>query len=419
MKNKEILLDVIGDVDETLIPDLTVRKRNTSILRWSVLGGACAAAVIACVAALPKLVQNHRTISPYDELTVTDKDVSWGTDKIDPKVTFGTTGFEGLMAYDISELDTPSPFDLSKLDTSNMWSPDASISSLPVYRNLAYTELGIAVYLSEEQMQKIAHNTASALNVAVEDTEISYVKDLYIKDHTGESASDKMLNSTYCLNAICSDNTAITVYGDGQIEINFEKQALPTGYQFSYSSTSKEEAQKCLAYLSDTYRRLLNYDHANYYSVADRTFSGEELRSYYVYDSSEDMVQNILNYDLSFSEFVPDENGNLMSIQLNDPLCASEYLGEYPIITPKEAAEQLLDGKYYSSVPKDQIRNGTITKEDIAKTELVYRNQKEAYYQPYYKFYIELDTTTINMADGLKNYGIFYVPAVASEYLER
>ena len=116
----------------------------------------------------------------------------------------------------------------------------------------------------------------------------------------------------------------------------------------------------------------------------------DESRSYFVYDNSDDPVKSILNYNLSFTTFAPNDNGELMCICLNNPLCASEYLGDYPIITENEATEALMNGKYLSSVPNDYIRNGSIVKENIAKTELVYRNNREKYYQPYYKYYVEL-----------------------------
>ena len=54
MKNKDILLDVIGDTDDKLVPDLTVKKKKSSIFKWTALGGICAAAIIACVSILPK-----------------------------------------------------------------------------------------------------------------------------------------------------------------------------------------------------------------------------------------------------------------------------------------------------------------------------------------------------------------------------
>lgn len=400
MKNKDILLDVIGDADENLVPELTAKKKKSSILKWTALGGVCAA-VIACVIALPKTNKNNSIVSPYDNLPQASHSSKPGKDKIRSDFEFDGMGFEGLMAYDISELDTPNP-----------WSPDLELSSMPVYRNLAYTTWRIPIYLSEEQMNEIAQNTASALNVNVNETKATYVKDF------NKGIPDEILNCVYCVDAECSDNTTITVYGDGKIKISFENQTLPSSYNFSYNNTSKEEAQKVLEYLSDKYADLLHYDNTVCYSFADRSYSGDEGRSYYVYDQSDDSVQNILNYNLSFSDFAPDDSGNLMCIWLNNPLCASEYLGEYPIITEKEATELLINGNYFSSVPNDYIRNGSISTDDISKTELVYRNNKEEYYQPYYKYYVELDSNEFDIADGLKDYGIFYVPAIKSEFLD-
>ena len=65
MKNKDILLDVIGDTDEKLVPDLTVKKN--SILKRTILGGVCAAAVIAGITILPK-AWNDTEITPSDNI---------------------------------------------------------------------------------------------------------------------------------------------------------------------------------------------------------------------------------------------------------------------------------------------------------------------------------------------------------------
>lgn len=67
MKNKDILLDVIGDTDEKLVPELTVKKKKSNIVKWSALGGVCAAAVIACIAILPK-AGDDTVISPSDKV---------------------------------------------------------------------------------------------------------------------------------------------------------------------------------------------------------------------------------------------------------------------------------------------------------------------------------------------------------------
>ncbi len=49
MKNRDILLDVIGDTDETLIPELSEKKKRGPAVKWTAVGGVCAAALIAFV----------------------------------------------------------------------------------------------------------------------------------------------------------------------------------------------------------------------------------------------------------------------------------------------------------------------------------------------------------------------------------
>ncbi len=404
MKNKDVLLDVIGDIDEELVPDILPQKR--SIRKYAIVcAGICAVLMVGFILGNRN---NNNSISPYGMLQQTlDGEKKTGTEKIKSAVTFGTMGFEGMMAYDISELDTPNP-----------WKFGANISSLPVFRNLAYIEgedsfMSGLSYLTEEQMRGIIQNTALALDVDVVDIRITYVKDI-----VQSGISDETMNGIYSMEANCSKKTMIIVYGDGEIKVDFENKSLPSRYNFSYKNTTAKEAEKILEYLGKEYANLLCFGNEVGYSYADRTFSGEEIRSYYIFDKSDDMVESILNFNFNSVRFSPDDDGNLMCIRLNNPYCSAEYIGDYSVISESDAKELLQNGNYYSSVPADYIRSGTILSEDIAKSELVYINERVEYYQPYYKFYVELDSSMFDMADDLKNFGIFYVPAVSSEFLD-
>lgn len=63
MKNKDILLDVIGDIDEALIPELSHAKNKRShIVKWTAIGGICAAAVIAGIILLPGSILPNDTL---------------------------------------------------------------------------------------------------------------------------------------------------------------------------------------------------------------------------------------------------------------------------------------------------------------------------------------------------------------------
>ena len=88
----------------------------------------------------------------------------------------------------------------------------------------------------------------------------------------------------------------------------------------------------------------------------------------------------------------------------------SQKMGDYPIINTEKAKELLLKGNYITTVPYELPGE-----KFIAKTELVYRTgAREAYFMPYYCFYVEIPEEE---RDGLKTYGAYYVPAVEEEYL--
>ena len=90
----------------------------------------------------------------------------------------------------------------------------------------------------------------------------------------------------------------------------------------------------------------------------------------------------------------------------------SEKIGDYPIITAKEAKESLAEGNYITTVPYDMPGM-----EYVKKAELIYRTGSlETYFMPYYRFYVEIPELE---EEGLKTYGAYYVPAVEEEYLSK
>lgn len=316
-------------------------------------------------------------------------------------------GFEGMMAYNISELENGNP-----------WTEETNITELPVFRNLSYTgdtNDEFNVYFTEEQMRDIAQKTAKSINADI--TQITVNR---VKDSTSKVYPDNIMNGVYSLEANCSSDVyCIFVEGDGTVGIwyNYEGVKLPSKYSFTYEKTTDFEAKKTLDYLSKKYSLLLSYDKPVPFTFADRTYDGAAIRSYYVYDGTGEITQDILNYNLSYAEFGPNDDGSLSVIWIYNYYSSSEYIGDYPIISKDEAQESLLNGHYYSSVPEDYLNGGKISENDIAKVELIYSHNGEEYYQPYYKFYVELKASEFNMAEDLKNFGIFYVPAVSGEYL--
>lgn len=431
MNNNEILLDVIGELDEALIPELSVKpKRNTAIRRSMIGGGICAAALIGAIFLLPETgghklpSQTSPTPSESNTQEVAQTEASIATEvqretetavpteaetvngkvKLSSAISFAGGGFEGLMAYDISELATANP-----------WSADLHIETLPVYRNLAYAkeypQLSGMACLTEERMQEIAQGIADGMG-----TTLTSTKTVLIGEIAGGTLPQTIKAMPSRLDAVLENGYSLSVHGNGNVQINCIRNPLQlvTGKDFTISSTSKEQALAAFDRLSEEFSAILGFENPVGYTYADRSFEGEENRSYYLYDKSDDPIQDILNFNLSYATFSPTD-----IIWITNAMHTAEYLDDYPIITADEAEALLLDGGYHTTVPEEYLRSGAVRQEDIARTELVYRNVKrEEFHQPYYRFYVELDPSAFfNAPEGLKNYGIFYVPAVKSEYL--
>lgn len=382
MKNSELLLEVLGETDERFVPELWQQRRRVRPLLKPVLGGLFAAAAIALIAGTQ--IYHAGREKPLGTVSGGQEKIRC-TQELDTELDFGTMGFEGLMAYDISELDVPVP------DVSGL-------SELPVYRSLAESGAdmsGITVFLSEEDMKKAAQRAADLLGETITDTDTT--------------AAEGGICRIDCL---CSSKTVISVEGSGKTTVFFQGKELPEGYEFTYSGTDHEQAEKVLEYLCGEYGELTGLDDPVWYSYADRTFGGEEDRTYQAYEHSADPAEELLSFSLGGAEFAPDDEGRLMVIRYNDPLQSLEYIGHCSLISPEQAAQSLKAGKHQSSVPADFLKTGQIREEDIARTDMVYKISAGGQCLPYYRFYIELDADQFSMAQGLKNYGIFYVPAV-------
>lgn len=471
MKDNEKLLDAIGEANEKYIPDMTENSSENPIKTVSktrkiaIASGACVAALVGVIAIngvvndnnvpttdsqtsqsveehsssaeisdtesdnsnigqsdseisesdsltddeLNQLVEEHRIYPQISDIKAENTEL----EQIASDIIFGSMGFEGYMVNDISELDAINP-----------WSADIELEALPVYKNLSINEnCSVAVYLTQEEMAEMAHDAACCLGIEVKSTTVELISDIQYQP------PEETADLPYCVEAVCdgekygTDAVNIRVFGDGQmsVEFGFKEMALPDEYNFTYHETTDEQALAVLEYFAEEFKGLLQFENPAVYSYADRNIYGAESRSYYIYDKCEDYKLDILSYNFTSVKFCPGDKHNLMIIWLNNPLAAAENIGEYPIIDAEEATQLLLNGSYISSVPTEYLVNGEITADAIGKTELVYRmGERDEYYQPYYKFYVELSDEYYaedSRPEGMKEYGAFYVPAVESEYL--
>ncbi len=391
---KEDLFEAIGHVDDRLLEhsEASISKRTKGIwIKWGALAACLCLVLYIGIWYIP--AHTAETAPGAEKLPM-----------LEARFDSDGMGFEGLMFYSISESGSANP-----------WTEEVSLTTLPVYRNLAYVDAsGIPLYLSEGEMLKLAEKTAAALDTTIEEINYDKISPEQLPQDTTLSGGE-----TYRLAAM-SDVGEIVVSGNGTVSIFFaEAVQIPEEYSFTYSNTSDSDAVSVTSYLLERFSRLYSLENPVINTWGDYTFSGEQTRRYSAYSNSGGPGQRILNYNFHNVYFSPDIDGALSSISFANILSSSEKIGEYPLITPESARELLLGGKYISTVPEEYLPEGVVTGEYIAKVELIYRTGNiDKIFMPYYRFYVELsEFAAAEQTDGLKCYGAYYVPAVKGEYL--
>ena len=321
-------------------------------------------------------------------------------------------GFEGFAVYDISEYRRGNP-----------WSPDMDLTTLPVYRNGAYdpSRAGVPRGFTEEEMKERLERYADAFDLTILSTETKW-ENVYVKLHDPRTERKAVWVEAQ------TDGGVLRVVASGSASYTptRERARLPEGYRFTNSSTTDEEAGKTLAYLTEQYADVLGLAQPAAVTYGDYNIDGEFYRSYEVYDDAGTAEEVILNYNFRRVRFIPDEHsgdaseksgaGALWRIALGDGLLLAEKLGDYPIISADEAKELLLSGCGQSSVPLDYPAP---TAETVEHVELIYRiGALEEVLLPYYRFGVRLpDKSNCGAELGLKSYGVYFVPAIAAEYI--
>jgi len=367
------------------------KKKKNVWGKWAAM-----AACLCLVAAGALIIEQPRTSQSPEHPDSTELEII-----TIPELSVGGMGFEGFLCYDVAELGKGNP-----------WSENMNLTTLPVYENGAYDSSGAGcpTGLSENEMLNRLDVVSSALGLEVRSTE-TIADGLVEKD--GKMVSDTIPTE------ICAEtnNGTIKIMADGGI-IYFlpgDGLALPDEYSFTHSSTTDDEAEDTLSYLADAYRDFLGFAEPRAISSGDYNFSGEFYRNYQVYDASGDDLEDILNYNFRCAGFFPNDSGNLYAITLSDWLLSAKKMGDYPVISVKEAEKRLSNGNYLTSVPA-----AFSGEEHIGKVELVYRaGRLEEALLPYYRFYVRLPDTldSHDTANGLQEYGAYYVPAIKDEYI--
>lgn len=364
-------------------------KKRKKWLKW----GVAAACFTLMVCSIYVVSRSDITKNPSEELPNL------------PMLTLSDTiedvemGFEGYWAYDSAELVNANP-----------WSEDLEIDTLPVYQNpLTYNANFVTDGEDFEQMQAFLLEIAERFGV---DSDTLVITD--------DAKSQEKLGKELGFPEGYFHPTKLIAETDGiRIEVEQTMMAtiifepcifLPDEYQFT-TYASYEELSVVADYLRTEYKDIIGLDYPQInISGGDYDICAKQSYLIQFFDGAGTKEEQILQYNFNPITFYCNDEGKLYMIRIYQP-DLSQKVGDYPIITQKEAEQLLLEGQYLTSVPYEV--QGI---ESIKKVELIYRTglQLEQYYMPYYRFYVELPEEEI---DGMKCYGTYYVPAVNQAYI--
>lgn len=410
MKRTEKLMDAMTYMDDTMIEEtlavrtraqagtmtaqraVTTKETEPTEVRWRKRQGRrvikIGAAACVCVALLGGIwVLDH---GEEDTLPVLDISDTWESR--------GLGGGDSDGIYGITAAD----------DRGNPWDKNMELTSLPVFKNLKYLLSGVATDgLSEEQMEQKLYDTAEKLNVEV--NEVS-------------SQSYEQNELPYTLNGY-GEKIRIEVYGNGQVSVdvlppwkakesyNEGEGILKLPEDLSGDVTDEDKARKIMNFLAKEYEELLNFSDPQKITYAETDLNGTKQWHFIIYDKGRDYEEDLLNYNFQKAEFYV-ENGWVTFIRIDDYLSVMEEIGDYPLISEKEAEEKLMKGEYESGIggkyPFDE--------DDVESVELLYVNGLGEYVIPYYVFHVRYDY------DGAEEEAEFYhdcyVPAIEDKYIE-
>lgn len=439
--NGKNLLDKISEIDPKLIEDAEKMPCCKSRLYIGISSGAAAVAAAALIAVTagqkpaqepPVTGTSDSAISASSEVidsgtssTVVDNTpkeppvFDFSKYKDLPKISYRDNSVSGQGGREfLGEKDgvvvQKEDLNYSELEQVSPWK-GAVLETMPVYMSHSTDLKG-----NLDKMYARARETAAALGIPEDSLEftdnysemaetlehnIKYAKECGATDEEIEKefgSITRSIMSQVWVDAI-GEGVRITVHTSFATYILFDDPIeLPEEYNLTKTATD-EEKTALVSYFADKYKGVLNYS---------KPTLGEfnPYEGIYIYDSDCDLTQQIVNYWINSTSFGEHYKniGELGKIRLyTDDNC--EKLGDYPVLTPKQAEEILKSNKF-----DDEMRMPANAK--ILKTDMVYKNPAGCTaVMPYYEFYVETDDEPFE-ADIVCT--VYTIPAVPEEFID-
>lgn len=374
------LLEKMGLIDPQYIEEADkTPTRRVNI--WLKLG-----AVAACIAILIAVFFNL----PRQEIPQLDPTQPTGTHTNN----HGGAGGGGYSAYDISQVTNNNP-----------WYETAELEFLPIYDNpLSSNGAGEAWGADIADLKAFALDVAARLGI--ESPAMEY------RSYRGKPVPEDSTGPTKVI--IEADGVSVEVDQMMTARIDFEPAiSLPKEYKPSYNM-SYDEAFAIAEYLKIEYCDLIGMNDPQISIEGHYNFSGQPNYQIYFYNGSDDLTEEIINYNFRSIKFWCSEDG--LSTVIIEDTDLSHKTADLPVISVSDA-EALLTSGQFSTDSGDPFPG----KEYIRKVELVYQNSVfDDYFIPCYRFYVEIPNIelTEQSDQNIKIYSTYYVLAVDTSYTD-
>lgn len=302
--------------------------------------------------------------------------------------SLGGYGFEGYYVRDISDLKNTSPSQIGSL-------PD----TLPVFRNATGGyPLQAATEEYKAKMLSLCRSVAGRLGWDAENMTVVW-----------DERNGGLVPTT--VTATGADGVKIEVDQFMTVTITYPDRGEPLSEKNSLVLRTYDSAYELAEKLLAEYRGLMGFSAPQIcITGGDYNIDGGQHYDIAFVETGGTQTEELLEFFFRSAEFACNEDGEPRIIRLR---CTdlSDKVGDYPIITARQAQAQLAAGHYITSCGWEMPGEAY-----IRKVELVYRTgEYDEYFMPYYRFYVELLEEA--PVEGCMHLAAYYVPAVAEEYL--
>lgn len=376
----ERLFRVIGGISTDLITEAEHSvpvRRIKKVKKW--LAPACAAA--ACLLLFVGIGfwdGNHA--GKLDVITI---DSRWNTSE-------GAIG-EPEWAKNADELYRDVPYDESM-----------PLESMPVFKRKYYIDRDTLQYVSYDTAA-MKRQLAEYLNMLGTDPNTVSIK---LENYLGEPVEKIDAADSIGRMYAETDRFTLNVYADLDGIVTFKEPiSLPSEYDLS-TYASYEDKRNSAEYITENYGHWLGLDNPRInLERGDYEMNGRQVYNITFYKGKADYKENLVSSNTGKVVIYTNEKGQIDAIRYC-PENALEDIGDYPVISPEEAAEQAeAEGA-----------------EDIQKIFLGYNREMagDEYMLPCYFVVSEYHSPdSPEYFPGQKEFITYCIPAVTSEYLKR